>query len=241
MTLDPAILTFPSQAPTPELAALFPKVIVDVEELIYGYVKEATGAGLAAGAPALSFYEDPARSVAEGRTVPVVKGWPAFPGQVPAIGVAAGPETEDQQADAIQGGFAGEARAYVKDAQGNDTTEVLGIADYYSEPLYVPITVELVHENRDERDRLHNQMRMLMLPLRTTLLERTGLIKRVRVDAEKTEAATGPLGEEAPMIAYLSLFTVHVYSEMLVPRDIVDATGVIGRIDVSVTAADTGP
>src|SRR4051794_39123697 len=100
-------MEFPSNAPTPELAALFPTKPPDPEALVYEYVAAATADGLASGVPALSFYADRARSAAEGRKISVARGWPAYPGVVPAIGVASGPETEDQQHEAEQGGFAG--------------------------------------------------------------------------------------------------------------------------------------
>ena len=204
-------MEFPSNAPTPELAALFPTRLPDPEQLVYDYVKAATEDGLASGIPALSFYADRARAAAEGRKVSVVRGWPAYPGVLPAIGVASGPETEDQQHEAEQGGFSGTVYATLADGS-------VGWADYYSEPIYSTVIVELIHENRDERDRLHNELRRILFPLRTTLLASDPQLKRVRVDAEKTEEDVGPPAAEAPFVMYISIFTVHVYYEMLEAR-----------------------
>src|SRR4051812_9773100 len=139
---------FPSPAPTPELGALFPTRLPDPEELVYEYVHRAAVEPVVSGIPALRFF---ATERPDMPTIPVVRGWPAFPGKVPAIGVAAGPETEDQQHELTGGGFAGDVIA--RDAGGT----VLGSASYYAEPLYSTVLVELIHENRDERDRLHNE------------------------------------------------------------------------------------
>lgn len=225
---------FPSQAPTEQLSQLFPTLLPDPEKLVYEYVKDATEQGLPSGVPSLSYYADRARSQAEGLTIPVVPGWPAYPGKVPAIGVAAGPETEDQQNDQQQGGFVGSVVHH--DEQGN----IVGGADYYSEPLYATVIVELIHENRDERDRLHNELRRLLFPLRTALPAADAKVKRVRVDAEKTESSGGPPVAEQPFTVYISIFTVHVYFEMLEARNVVGPESFIARIDVSASGADTG-
>lgn len=218
------------QAPTPQLAAAFPTQVIDVERLVYEYVRDAAAQGVASGLPALSFYPDRARSATEGRKVPVAKGWPAFPGKVPAIGVAAGPETEDQQHDSIEGGFAG--TVYATDTV---TGLVVGAADYYAEPIYSPIIVTLMHENRDERDRLHVELRRLLNPLKTDLLRASPRINRVRLDAEKSEQDGGPPQAEQPFWLYFSLFTVHVYHEMLEARNVAGPDGILQRIDVTVT------
>jgi hypothetical protein len=100
---------------------------------------------------------------------------------------------------------------------------VIATADYYSEPLYVPVVVEMIHENRDERDRLHNELRRLLFPLRRKLLGMDPLIRRVRVDSEKQDM---PL-DEAPYVLYVSLFTVHTYFEMLEAANVTGADGTI--------------
>lgn len=214
---------FPSNAPTPEIGALFPTKLPDPEQLVYDYVKAATADGLASGVPALSFYADRAQAASEGRKISVVRGWPAFPGQLPAIGVAAGPETEDQQHEAEAGGFAGTVYATVPSDQST------AWADYYAEPIYSTVIVELIHENRDERDRLHNELRRLLFPLRSTLLQADPQLRRVSVDAEKTEEQVGPPAAEAPFVMYISIFTVGVYYEMLEARTV--GTGTVESID----------
>jgi hypothetical protein len=214
---------FPSNAPTPEVAAMFPTKLPDPEQLVYDYVAAATADGLASGVPALSFYADRGRSAAEGRKVSVVRGWPAYPGVLPAIGVAAGPETEDQQHESEQGGLAGTVYATVP------STGQLAWADYYAEPIYATVIVELIHENREERDRLHDELRRLLFPLRSTLLSQDPQLKRVRVDAEKTEETAGPPSDEAPLVVYISIFTVHVYYEMLEARKV--GVDTVERVD----------
>ncbi len=208
----------------------------------------AAAQDLPSGLPALSFYADRARATAEGRKVPVVRGWPAYPGMVPAIGVAAGPESEDKQADLEQGGFAGTLTAYEDlrfpaDGTGLAFTDgqieplhgaaPVGFADYYAEPLYATVVVELIHENRDERDRLHNELRRVLFPLRRWLPGRDALIRKVAVDGEKTEQNGGPPTAEEPMWVYISLFTVHVFYEMLEAANVRDASRVPTSIDVA--------
>lgn len=216
-------IVFPSNAPTPEIASLFPTRLPDPEQLVYDYVSRATADGLASGVPALSFYADRARSATEGRKISVVRGWPAYPGVLPAIGVASGPETEDQQHEAEQGGLAGTVYATVP------STGQTAWADYYTEPLYATVIVELIHENRDERDRLHNELRRILFPLRSTLLSNEPQLKKVTVDAEKTEEDVGPPAAEAPFVMYISIFTVHVYYEMLEARTI--GTSTVQQVD----------
>lgn len=235
---DPRVLQFPSDAPSPELGVAFPTYLVDVERMVYDFVFDSAQLNVADGLPALSFYADRARSASEDLRVPVGVGWPAYPGQVPAIGIAAGTESEDHQHDVVQGGFAGNVIAYVADDGGQPTGVVAGTADYFSEPLYSPIIIQLIHENRNERDRLHNELRRLLFPLRAYLLGRSSLIKKVTLDAEKTEADAGPPIVEQPITVYISLFTIHVYSEMLEPRRITDSDDIIARIDVDVVPAD---
>jgi hypothetical protein len=219
------------------LGDIFPTVLPEPEKLVYQFVKDATEPY------AISFPDDDHIPVSleadfkqrgplslyaskdDPRTIPVVRGWPAYPGNCPGIGVAVGTETEDDQHDAISGGFAGEAFAH--DANGN----VIGSADYFAEPLYVPVIVELIHENRDERDRLHNELRRLLFPLRRKLLGMDPLIRRVRVDSEKQDT---PM-DEAPYVLYVSLFTVHVYFEMLEATNVTGTDGIISSLATTVT------
>lgn len=225
-------LTYPSDAPTQELSEALPSILPDCEALVYEFVKAATEALLPNGQPALSFYADRARAAAEGLTIPVVRGWPAYPGKVPAIGVAAGTESEDNQHQTTVGGFAG--TVYATDS---DTGEKVGAADYYAEPLYVPVIVELIHENRDERDRLHNELRRILFPVRSKLpaAEPRGLIRKVTLDAQKDEVTEGPPVVDEPFTIYTSIFTVHVYGEMLDARNVTDQ--IIERVDAEVSPA----
>lgn len=251
---------YPSDAASDDLARMFPTHLVDVERTIYEFVDAAARQNLPSGLPALSFYADRERAAQEGRRVDVVRGWPVYPGVVPAIGVAAGTETEDQQHESLAGGFAGTVYAhdgveFPADGSGLSlayrtelprmgyidlTGPPIAAADYYAEPLYNPIVVELIHENRDERDRLHNELRRILRPMRRELLASSSLIRFVRVDAEKGETNAGPPNADEPLLIYTSVFTVHVYHEMLEARDVVGRTGIVARIDVSVSAADTG-
>jgi hypothetical protein len=223
---------YPSQAPSPELAAVFVTRMPDPEQLVYDYIAAAAAGNLPAGAPSLGFYADQARALAEGTRIDVVRGWPLYPGRVPAIGVATGDEGEDPAQQTIQGGFVGTLPAL------DDAGNVVGLADYYEEPLYIPVVVQLIHENRDERDRLHNQLRMVLTPLRTWLPTQDPLIRQVRVDMSKDEASSdGPPVSEMPFTVYMSIVTVHVYCVAMTPRDIVDQTGIATAINSTVTPA----
>lgn len=224
-------LAFPSDAPSTELADLFPTILPDPEQLVYEYVVAAAANGLASGVPALTYYADRDR---EQPTIPVVRGWPAYPGSVPSIGVAAGPETEDQQHDGTDAGFAGTV------VHRDEQDEIVGGADYFSQPLYTTVMVMLIHENRDERDRLHNELRRILFPLRSYLPAQDGQVRRVRVDAEKTEESGGPPIAEAPFVVYISLFTVHVYSEMLEARNVVGPEAFPTTVNATVTITDSG-
>jgi hypothetical protein len=220
---------YPSQASTPELGAAFPTRIPDPETMVYTYVKAAAAGTLPSGAPALQFYADQARALSEGKIIDVAQGWPAYTGVMPAIGIGSGNEGEDPAQATIQGGFVGELLAYQPDG-----VTVLGAADYYSEPLYIPVVVVLIHENRDERDRLHHQLRMVLTPLRTYLPLIDAQIKRVTVDMQKDEMSSdGPPVSELPFLVYTSITTVHVYCEMLSPRNIVDAAHRLTAIQVA--------
>jgi hypothetical protein len=225
-----------------EEGELFPTLLPDVERLVYDYVLEATkprtkfpqdldgGITLPATTGAIRPLLDlfPGQQGSAG--IPVVRGWPAYPGSVPAIGVATVSESEDQQSESIQAGFAGDLYAY-------DRVTGLSVAQasYYAEPLYAVVVVELIHENRDERDRLHNALRRTMFPLRRILPSLTPLVRRVQVDAERQEL---PLDEQ-PMTIYASLFSVHVWYEMLTAIDVLGITHMVDGIEVVVTPDDT--
>jgi hypothetical protein len=224
--------SFPSNTPYPELSALFPTLLPPVERLVYDAVKAATEDGIGAAIPALSFYADRERSEAEGLKVPVGLGWPAYPGQVPAIGVAEGPESEDKQMQVAGGGFAGQVTAH------DDDGTVMGIADYFSEPLYATIIVELIHENRDERDRLFDELRRLLFPLRSTIMSADRAITACELEGEKTEQGGGPPEAEQPFYVYIGLFTFGIHYEMLEARRVDGPDEIIDGITVDVDASD---
>jgi hypothetical protein len=172
--------------------------------------------------PTAMLYEHP-NGQGDMRGIPVVRGWPPYPGRVPMIGVALGNDADDDQLDVTSGGFAGDV--VIGDGFGN----IVATGSYYAEALYSTIVVELIHENREERDRLHDELRRVLFPLRDRLLDRTPLIRRVRLDAEKDEL---PM-DEAPFVVYVSLFTVHVYYEMLVAQDVTGPDGTISTVNVA--------
>lgn len=220
-----------------EAGELFPTLLPDPEQIVYDYV-------LAATKPRQKFPEElsggitvpstmgslrPLLDLHPGRQdspgIDVVRGWPAYPGTIPAIGIATVTESEDQQRDVIQGGFAGDLYAVDR-----DTRATVAQASYYVEPLYAVVVVELIHENRDERDRLHNALRRTMFPLRRILPSGTPLIRRVQVDAERQEL---PLDEQ-PLTIYASLFSVHVWYEMLTAIDVSGLEQMIDGIEVTV-------
>ncbi len=220
----------------PNLGDIFPTYIPDPERLVYEMVRSAVGSfilfpdqpgwGIRLPAtfknpPLLSFYGDQRETQ---RSIEVVRGWPEYPGVVPAIGVQIGNESEDDQYIGISASFAGERTAV------DDDGELLGTADYWSQPLYSPVIVELIHENRDERDRLHNELRRVLFPLARRLPMRDALIKRVRVDAEKQEL---PM-EDQPRPIYVSVFTVHVYYEMLEAANVIGPDGIITSVTPTV-------
>jgi hypothetical protein len=230
------------------LADAFPTILPDPEKLVYEYLHDAVGAPGPDGQPQhritfpeggavpltlplefdqppeLGFYQD-----RPGPAIPVVRGWPAYPGKIPTIGVASGNEGEDQQQESEAAGFAGDV--YALDANG----QVVGSASYFAEALYIPVIVQLLHENRDERDRLHRQLRRVLVPLRRKLPGRDPQIKKVKVEAEKAEVSGGPPEVDQPFLVYLSVFTVHVWCEMLEATDVTGADGVIGSITVTTT------
>jgi hypothetical protein len=234
-------LTFPSD-PAGDLRSLFPSFIPQPEQIVYRAVKDACsrralfppdGQGLAlplafAIPPDVALYPGmdstypptPSGPVVE---IPVTRGWPTYPGSVPAIGVAEADTPEDESEETIQAGFAGDVFAY--DTQGN----VLATASYYAEPLRTTVVVELIHTNRDERDRLHDQLRRIIFPLRSTMPAASSQIRDVRIGAEKQDVPV----DEQPIVMYVSLFTVTVTAEALIATEIVPA-GVITQVPVTV-------
>jgi hypothetical protein len=239
-------LTFAPDQPG-DLSALFPAVIPQVEQIVYERVRDACssravfpadGSGLTFPvsfnvAPDVSLYpgQDGTYTVPgavnEGKPVPaipVVRGWPAYPGAIPAIGVAESDSSDDQAQSLLAGGFAGDVNAY--DALGN----VLATCAYYAEPIRVTVVVELIHVNRDERDRLHDQLRKVIFPLRHLIANSTAQVRDVQVSAEKQDL---PLDEQ-PLVMYISLWTIQVQAEALIPDEIMPV-GVISRVETTVT------
>ena len=243
MTLYPSVLT---PGLDPSLAAQYPTLLPNPERLVYQHIADACGyqgmtdpqdrfeqpttpqdgitfdedgSGITLPAtfatPPLSFYAD-----RPGPAIPVVRGYPTWPGEVPMIGVAVGPDTTQDEREAIGADYAGQV--ITLDDEGNP----LSGADYYSNPLFCTIAVQFIHTNRDERDRLHDGLRRVMFPLKRLLPNYDGLITGVRVDGEKQDL---PLDEQ-PLIIYVSLYTVAVQYEMLEAVDVVDDGGFIAAI-----------
>lgn len=226
-----ALLTYPS-VPQPgeadDLGTVFPDYLIDAEQAVYEYVLAA-----AAGAtPMLSFYADRRTGSPQ---IPVVRGWPIYPGKVPAIGVAAGPETDDQAQQMTSGGYVDTLYAYTD--PDDQTSPVVGTADYYAEPLYSPVIVELIHENRDERDRLHNELRRALFPMRRKLPAQYSQVKKVTIDMEKTDQHVGEESVSRPLTIYVTIATVHVYHEMLQAEDVRGPDSVIATITPTVAPA----
>lgn len=185
-----------------------------------------TGRSYGVEAPGLAYTDS------EWPTIPVIRGYPAYPAHVPGIGVFLSPEHEDDARRAIGGEFAGDL--VQSDASGN----TLGAASYYSYPQHSTVVVELIHENRDERDRLHAQLWRLLGPLERRLPGVDRLYRTVSISAEKQEL---PIDEQ-PLPLYISLFTVEVDHEMLEAVDVVGPAGVItAPISVTVTNDPTIP
>lgn len=238
-------LTFPSDPPG-DLSRLFPTIMPQVEQIVYQTVNDACqtratfppdGQGLplplSFRTPDISLFlgKDGTYTIPAGTNagqpippIPVNRGWPAYPGEVPAIGVTEAESNEDPAERLSQAGFAGDV--YATDALGN----VLATCAYYSEPLRWTVVVELIHVNRDERDRLHDQLRRVIYPLRQVIGDSSEQVWDVTVSAEKQEL---PIDEQ-PLVMYLSLFTVEVTGEALIPTEIVTG-GAIERLDVTVT------
>lgn len=226
------------------LGELFPTYLPDIERLVYQYVVEATqwrvgfpedGGGLTLPAtfsqrPLLDFF---AQCDLAGLAIPVVRGWPAFPGKIPAIGVALGSEAEDAAQELEAGGFVGDV--FALDSNGAR----VGTAAYFSLAMYTPVVVELIHENRDERDRLHEILKPTLFRLNRLLPDEDPKIHKVRVSAEKQEVSGGPPEADQPFVVYISVFTVECWYEMLEAVDVRGEDGIIGAITVTVDPAHT--
>lgn len=236
---------FPPQPPE-GAESLFPSFLPDVEQIVWNALNDATQVGAFFPEDTddgglvlpveLDFPPDvglfaetdpetyPTVNGIKNAPVKVVKGWPAYPGQVPAIGVAISTENEDGSGRLGQGGFAGDI--FGRDEHGN----IVASAAYYAEPLYSVVVVELIHENRDERDRIHDQLRRRLYPLRHLVPSASAIVKELAVQSEKNEL---PLDEQ-PLTIYVSVFTVEVWSEALIPTEIQINPEVVGDITVDV-------
>jgi hypothetical protein len=239
---------------TQDLARLFPTIMPHVEQTVYQTIRDACssrtifptdGGGLPLPAafsipPDVSLFDgkDSTYAIPAGfkdagdpvPQIPVVRGWPAFPGTVPGIGVAEATTSEDQGERTTQAGFASDV--FATDAQGN----VIATAAYYAEPLSVTVVIELVHTNRDERDRLHDQLYRVIFPLRRLLASESQQVRDVTIDAEKQDLPV----DEQPDVFYVSVFTVQVSAEALIPTEIVPG-GVITELDTTVAPYTPGP
>jgi hypothetical protein len=246
ITLGPeeAPIRFPSIAPE-GVGNLFPAYLPNAEQLVWDALNDATQSGVlfpedtAAGLvlpftfenpPDIGLFADtdsvtyPTVDGLRNSPITIVKGWPSYPGAIPQIGVAIATENEDGAGRLGQGGFAGDALA--RDEQGN----VVASCAYYAEPLYSVVVVELIHENRDERDRLHDQIRRRLYPLRHIAPSSSAVIKELQVQAEKQDLPV----DEQPLTIYVSVFTVEVYSEALIPTEVQINPQLIGSIAVQV-------
>lgn len=238
--------------PDQSLADLFPTRLPEPERLVYERVHDATRTRIQfpedpafalalpltfSIPPTLNFYSDgntvwDPEADDEAPVIPVVRGTSLpYPGAVPAISVGFGNDSEDGARATEGGDFAGEVVAY--DQLGN----VLGAADYYAVPLYASIVVQLIHENRDERNRLHNELRRVLAPLTRLLPGLDPQISRTTVSSEQQDV---PM-DEAPLVMYVSVFTVEVWMEMLQAVDVVGPTGVIQTVNVTVQQDPTIP
>lgn len=222
-------ITFPP-AVVGDLGAMFPTIFPRVEEMVWQAVNDACnsrtvfpddGQGLVFPvqfnqAPAIALFAGTDQSYppinnVKVEPIKVVRGWPAYPGQIPQIGVAESTSNEDPGEELSQAGFAGDV--FAEDTYGN----VIATAAYYSQPLNVSVVVELIHTNRDERDRLHDQLRAVLFRLKHTIPSASLQIRDVTVNGEKQDL---PLDEQ-PSVIYVSVFSVDVRGEMLVPTEIV--------------------
>lgn len=237
-------LSFPAVAPT-DVAELFPSYLPSAEQIVWDALNDETQSGVVfpedtesgltlplefSNPPGLGLFAGtdpetyPTVNGIANQPVVIVKGWPAYPGAIPQIGVAVAQENEDGASRLGQGGFASDAYAY--DEEGN----VIATCAYYAEPLYSVVVVELIHENRDERDRLHNQLRRALYPLRHIVPSSNPLVKELQVQSEKQDLPV----DEQPFTVYVSVFTVEVWTEALIPTEVQVNPGINGPITVDV-------
>jgi len=243
-TLDAGYpLTFLAALPL-DVGAMFPTIMPEPEQIVYNAINDACNSRLilandGQGAqlpnafnlpPDISLFKglDPTYSNPvtgqQIQSIRVTRGWPVYPGQVPAIGVAESTSSDDPASATAQSGFAGDV--YAVDQAGN----VLATCAYYAEPLYTTVVVELIHTNRGERDRLHDQLRRVIFPLRHIMPSASSQIREVSISAEKQDVPV----DEQPIVMFVSLFTIEVWSEALIPTEIV-LGGVVQQIVTSVT------
>lgn len=225
----------------PDVGSLFPTIVPEPEKLVYQFLLEACGGtsaqeGTEPPEGVIAFPEDQGTPVAlpasfgapalmisgpEGpRALPLVRGWPTYPGKIPALGVAIGTETEDDEDEGLAGGFLGDAIAKTKNG------EILASASYYAQRVYGTVIVELISENRDQRDTIHTQIRTVLAPLKRRLPSLDKRILRASVDSEKQEVEGGPPENEQPFVVYCSVFTVHCWYEMWQAENVTGNDGV---------------
>jgi hypothetical protein len=238
-------LRFPSVA-TEGIEGLFPSYLPNAEQIVWDALNDATQSclffpedddpnGLTlpltfSTPPDIGLFTEtdpetyPQVAGIPNNPIKVVRGWPTYPGAIPQIGVAIATENEDGAGRLGQGGFAGDA--FATDQDGN----IVASAAYYAEPLYSVIVVELIHENRDERDRLHDQLRRRLYPLRHLVPASSAIVKELQVQSEKQDLPV----DEQPNTLYISVFTVEVWTEALIPTEVQINPAIINAINVTV-------
>lgn len=219
--------------PVSDAATTFPTRSPDVGQYVLEYVQDLAVEGLADGAPALSFYADPAQSVAEQKAIAVVPDWPVYPGEVPVLGVARGPQPAGSSSSGA-GVLAGEVVA-VDEATGIPYAS----ATYYVHAQSAEIVVELLHDDRGERDRLHDALQRGLAPLGRVLQQRDPLVRDVTVTGRKRELEPEAPASVVPATLHLSVFSVLVNYELLEAHDVGGPDSVSERVEVSVTVTDS--
>jgi len=164
--------------------------------------------------------------------LPVHQGWPTDLGELPALGVARGPQAGDGQPLGT-GTFAGEVVALDEDGVAYSS------ATYYVHPQSTDIVVELLHHDPTERDRLHEELQLALAPLGRALQTRDALVREVTVTGRKRALEDPAAAGALAATAHTSLFTVRVAYELLEARDVAGPESVTDRVEVSVTVTDT--
>jgi hypothetical protein len=205
---------YPSEAPTPELSAAFVTRLPTPRRLVYDYVKAAAARYAAAGRPALSSTPTP-RARRRGRKIDVVRGWPAYPGKVPAIGVGAGPRARTPRSSRSRAASSA-ARRHDSRRRADRRRRLLRRAALHPRR-------RAAHPRKPRRARPAAQPAALVLTPLRTLLPDPGRPDQARhVDMIKDELlGRHPPADRAAVLIYQITFTVHVYCEMLTPRNIV--------------------